>query len=111
MKIAIINSEGTVENIIVAEKEYMARLGEIYPDKKVVEYTEQKQSETAGKGFYYNEQEKYFVPYKSWTIDESGKYRSKHPYPQDGKDYIWNEKLEQWDEIKTKKPDEKPIKS
>jgi hypothetical protein len=55
----------------------------------------------AGVGFFYNEEEDIFVtpqPYPSWT--RSGSFWNPPiPYPEDDKDYSWNEETGSWNEL------------
>lgn len=54
----------------------------------------------AGIGFEYNEQLDAFIPIKpfdSWLLDnETAKWEAPVKYPNDGKDYIWNEESLNW---------------
>lgn len=92
---AIIDKD-IVINIIQAPSKYEDRLREIYPNNKVIECKRDKQGNTEGIGYYYSEKDKCFTPYKSWTIDANGKYKAKSEYPNDGKEYFWNEKTGKW---------------
>jgi len=57
----------------------------------------------AGKGFKYDEDRDAFIPpkpYASWTLNESTcQWDSPTPYPDDGKEYKWNESTLSWEEI------------
>ena len=57
----------------------------------------------AGIGYYYDEIRDAFIPPKpfpSWTLDEfSCLWQSPIPYPNDGKEYTWNEEIGNWEEI------------
>lgn len=53
----------------------------------------------AGVGYSYNEEEDIFItpqPYPSW-IRKGSFWESPIEYPNDDKDYIWNEENQQWD--------------
>jgi hypothetical protein len=54
----------------------------------------------AGVGDTYDEENDRFVwvkPYPSWSFDEEAyMWRPPVRFPQDGKDYLWNENLLQW---------------
>jgi hypothetical protein len=55
----------------------------------------------AGIGFTYNKQEDIFIapqPYPSWNRVGSF-WESPIPYPQDGKQYEWNEEIGSWNEL------------
>jgi hypothetical protein len=55
----------------------------------------------AGIGFTYDEQRDAFIPpkpYNSWVLNEDTcQWKSPIPYPIDGKDYIWNEDIINWE--------------
>lgn len=57
----------------------------------------------AGVGMIYDETRNAFYwpqPYPSWTLNEqSCVWESPTPYPNDGKQYQWNEQTTEWTEI------------
>jgi len=57
----------------------------------------------AGIGYYYDSIRDAFIPpkpYASWTLNEqSCLWQSPIPYPNDGKEYTWNEETGNWEEI------------
>jgi hypothetical protein len=57
----------------------------------------------AGIHFTYDEARNAFIPpqpYPSWLLNEDTcQWESPVPYPDDGKDYDWNESTVSWDEI------------
>ena len=57
----------------------------------------------AGIGYTYDASNDVFIaskPYASWTMDESTwTWEAPEAYPDDGKDYIWNENKEEWEEV------------
>lgn len=57
----------------------------------------------AGIGYYYDPIRDAFIPpkpYPSWTLnEESCLWDSPVPYPSDGKRYMWNEDILNWEEI------------
>jgi len=57
----------------------------------------------AGVGYTYDEVRDAFIapkPFKSWILnEESCTWESPVSYPNDGKDYNWNETTKQWDLI------------
>jgi hypothetical protein len=57
----------------------------------------------AGIGFIYDEIRDAFYqpqPYPSWILNEDTcAWESPIPYPNDGKNYIWNEENQSWDEV------------
>ena len=53
----------------------------------------------AGEGMTYDEVNDVFLlpqPYPSWTLDENWVWQPPVPYPQDGKDYTWDEATLSW---------------
>jgi len=57
----------------------------------------------AGIGYYYDSIRDAFIPPKpfpSWTLNEdSCLWQSPIPYPNDNKEYTWNEEIGNWEEI------------
>ena len=57
----------------------------------------------AGKGYRYDEARDAFIPqkpYNSWTLNETTcLWEAPSAYPDDGKQYQWNEETTSWDEI------------
>ncbi len=57
----------------------------------------------AGIGYTYDETNDVFIaskPYASWTMDESTwTWEAPEAYPDDGKNYTWNENKEEWEEV------------
>ena len=56
----------------------------------------------AGIGFKYDADLDAFIPFQpfpSWVLNEDTcLWESPIPYPQDGKEYIWNEETQSWNE-------------
>lgn len=59
----------------------------------------------AGINFVYDEQRDAFIPpkpFNSWTLNEDTcRWESPVPYPEDNKDYVWNENQRNWEEVIT----------
>ena len=57
----------------------------------------------AGKGNIYDETRDAFIapkPYASWILNEDTcHWEAPEPYPDDGKDYTWNEETTAWVEV------------
>jgi len=57
----------------------------------------------AGIGFTYDREKDAFIPpqpYPSWTLNETTcLWESPVSYPDDGKEYIWNESITNWTEV------------
>ena len=70
---------------------------------KQTSYNENFRKNFAGIGYSYDRDRDAFIepkPYSSWTLnEESCKWESPIPYPEDNKNYSWNETNQTWDEI------------
>lgn len=57
----------------------------------------------AGTEYTYDDTRDAFIPpkpYASWTLNEDTcQWNSPTPYPDDGKEYRWNETEQRWDEV------------
>lgn len=57
----------------------------------------------AGIGFTYDEERDAFIPpkpFESWTLNEQTcRWQSPSPYPQDGRLYVWDEDTLTWIEV------------
>jgi hypothetical protein len=57
----------------------------------------------AGIGYTYDEERDAFIapqPFASWTLNEDTcRWEAPVAAPTDGKDYIWNEETQTWDEV------------
>ena len=57
----------------------------------------------AGIGYLYDASRDAFIPpkpYPSWILDEeSCKWQPPVAYPTDGKSYVWNEQIVNWEEV------------
>ena len=57
----------------------------------------------AGIGYTYDETNDVFIaskPYSKWTLNESTwTWEAPEAYPDDGKDYIWNDNKGEWEEV------------
>lgn len=58
----------------------------------------------AGPGYRYDAGRDAFIPakpYPSWTLDETtARWKAPVDYPQDGKDYRWDEARQGWGEVR-----------
>lgn len=56
----------------------------------------------AGIGFTYDEERDAFIPpkpYSKWILNEDTcQWEAPIPYPEDGKEYVWNENKGKWEE-------------
>jgi hypothetical protein len=56
----------------------------------------------AGIGYIYDEIKDAFIPpqpYPSWHLDANWNWQAPVPYPNDGKEYYWDEANQEWIEI------------
>lgn len=57
----------------------------------------------AGIGYTYDEERDAFIPPKpfyKWILNEDTcQWEAPVPYPQDGKDYVWNDNKGEWEEV------------
>ena len=56
----------------------------------------------AGAGCTYDASKNKFIlpqPYPSWSLDSNDDWKAPVTYPDDGKNYKWNETTRAWDEI------------
>jgi len=99
-----------VIEVIVAEQEHINTLdGEWVQTSYNTFGGEHKLGETplrknfAGVGYTYDRVKDVFIPpnpYTSWTINETTcLWEAPVAYPDDGKEYIWNEKIINWEEV------------
>jgi hypothetical protein len=61
-----------------------------------------KRQKYAGVGFTYDEDNDVFIepkPFPSWLLDSTQNWKPPTEYPDDGKDYVWNESNTEWVEV------------
>jgi hypothetical protein len=84
-----------VTDVIVADQEFVDGITEMEAAHWV-------QSSSASKGGNYDPQAQVFYPaqpYSSWTLDKSSwTWVAPKEEPDNGKDYVWYESLENWSE-------------
>ena len=93
-------------NCVVKRTSYNTRGGVHYQaDNKTPSEDQSKafRKNFAGIGYYYDEQYDAFIPpkpYPSWILNEDTcLWDSPVPYPSDGKRYMWNENILNWEEV------------
>ena len=110
---ARVNAQGIVEQVIVAEQDFIDTLsdktswvqtsyntrGGQHPEGRPL------RKNYAGIGYSYDYVRDAFIPpkpYASWVLNESTcLWDAPTPYPTDGKTYNWDENTQQWAEIGT----------
>jgi hypothetical protein len=84
-----------VTDVIVADQEFVDGITEMEPANWI-------QSSSAGKGWNYDSTSQVFYasqPYPTWTLDkDSWTWVAPKDKPDDGKDYVWYESIENWSE-------------
>ena len=97
-----------VTNIIVAEEEFFSSFVDTEPGEWIqCSYNNNIRGVFPGVGFEYNKEHDIFVapkPYESWILDvEKARYKAPKDYPDDGKDYKWDEDSLDWVETQQTK--------
>ncbi len=95
---------GIVDKVIVAESEFFDTFVDDTPGEWIqTSYTGSIRKNYAGVGFTYDTVRDAFIapqPFPSWTLVESTCiWNAPTAYPDDGKDYEWNEDTTNWTEI------------
>ena len=118
---AKINSDGIVQKVLVAEQDFIdsGAVGDAsnwvqtsYNTRGGVHYAPNSnepdggialRKNYAGIGYTYDSDKDAFIapkPYPSWELDEDTcQWNAPIPYPDDGKDYSWDEDTTSWKEI------------
>ena len=94
---ALINSDNIVENVIVAEQDFIdsGALQSEYPHSF-------REITKGGRGWTWDEAKSTFIapqPYPSWTLNSDNEWEAPvaEPAAEEGKVHIWNETDQQWD--------------
>ena len=91
---------GIVQRVIVAEPSFFDTLKD-ETSGAWIETSEDIRGNYAGIGYSYSESMDAFLrpqPFPSWEINnETFQWESPVPYPNDEKDYMWNESTQSWD--------------
>ena len=102
--IVVHNSVITDENGIEQEKLGVDFINKLYNTRDVwkqTSYNGNFRKNYAGIGFQYDQQRDAFIPpkpFNSWILDENTcRWNSPIPYPNDEKKYKWNEQNQSWD--------------
>ena len=102
---AKINNSNIVENIIVAEKDFI-NSGSVGDEFLWVQtsYNGNFRGKFAGLGDTWDKVNEVFIspqPYPSWTLGADFTWNAPTAYPDDGKIYSWNESTTAWVESPT----------
>ena len=71
---------------------------------KRTSYNNNIRKQYAGIGYRYDADADVFIapqPFASWILDDSYTWQAPKPYPNDGKNYIWDETLLEWVEYES----------
>jgi hypothetical protein len=111
---AILKAGNIVEQVVVVsndvaitEQAGIEFLRNLYKDKHLpiiqTSYNNNIRKNYAGIGYQYDQQRDAFIapkPYNSWLLNEDTcRWESPIPYPQDNNIYNWNEQTKSWDLI------------
>jgi hypothetical protein len=100
---AHINENSVVTTVIVATQEFINTSSEGDAANWIetsIDGSFRKQY--AGIGYTYDAQADVFIcpqPYPSWILDSNYNWVAPIPYPNDGKQYIWDETIINWVEV------------
>jgi hypothetical protein len=97
---AHINENSIVTTVIVATQEFINTGAEGDPANWIETFIDGSfRKQYAGIGYTYDAQADVFItpqPYPSWTLDSNYDWVAPVPYPNDGKQYIWDESTLSW---------------
>ena len=100
---ANINENNVVTTVIVADQEFINTIAQDNPASWIetsIDGSFRKQY--AGIGYTYDAEADVFItpqPYPSWVLDSNYDWIAPIPYPNDGKQYIWDEATLSWVEV------------
>jgi len=101
---AKLDENNTVTNVIVAEQNFInsGRVGDSFLWVQT-SYNSNFRKNYAVIGYTYDADRDAFIapkPYTSWILNETTcHWEAPEPYPDDGKDYTWNEETTAWVEV------------
>ena len=95
---AKINENGIVQEVIVAEQEFI----DSFEDSSLwiqTSYNHNIRKQYAGLGYIYDKTNDVFIipqPFPSWSLDSNFDWQAPVSKPDDGKSYTWNEDTKSW---------------
>lgn len=109
-------NNGTVEELIVIDNQYCPGnfpqsepIGQEFIESiglsgvwKQCSYNNNFRKMYPGIGYWYLEEDDVFVypkPYESWQLNSNFDWEAPIPMPETGGPWIWNEELQQWEEM------------
>jgi hypothetical protein len=69
---------------------------------KQTSYNHNFRKQYAGEGYTYDSSKDIFIgikPFPSWVLNSDDEWEAPVTYPEDSKDYKWNETTKAWDEV------------
>ena len=90
-----------VQRVIVSEKNFI-NSGIVGDEFLWVQcsYNNNFKKQFPSAGFTWDKINEVFIapqPYESWSLDENFDWQPPLSYPDDGKDYVWDEDAQEWD--------------
>ena len=101
---AEVDNDGVVLRVIVAEQDFI-NSGAVGDSFRWIQtsYNHNFRKNFAGKGFTYDKVRDAFIPphlFPSWTlVEDTCQWNAPTPYPDDGKEYNWDEDTTSWKEM------------
>ena len=105
MQVIVVNNNELMDNGVESEAKGIEFCQSLFPGTtwKQTSYNANVRKNYAGIGFTYDAGRDAFIPpqpFPSWVLDEAScRWTTPVPYPQDGKNYAWDEAQQQWTEV------------
>ena len=105
MQVIVVHNNELLDNGVESEAKGIAFCQSLFPGTtwKQTSYNANVRKNYAGVGFTYDAGRDAFIPpqpFPSWVLDEAScRWITPVPYPQDGKQYAWDEAQQQWTEV------------
>ena len=104
LRVIVVNNEVITENGEEKEQLGIDFLTNLYGGVwKQTSYNNNFRKHYAGQDFTYDQTKDAFIcpqPYPSWTlVEDTCEWEAPTPYPDDGKEYFWDEDTTSWKEI------------
>ena len=105
LQVIVVHNNELLDNGVESEAKGIAFCQTLFPGTTWVQtsYNANIRKNYAGIGFTYDAQRDAFIPpqpFSSWVLNETTcQWASPVPYPQDGKQYAWDEMQQNWVEV------------
>ena len=102
LQVIVVNNNELMNNGVESEAKGITFCQSLFPNTTWVQtsYNANIRKNYAGIGFSYDAQRDAFIspkPFPSWVLNENTcQWSSPVSYPQDGKQYVWDEKSQSW---------------